>query len=108
MPNSYGKTADEMLDEMLNNDVSIRVYTTSRFYLDLEKKDDNVTLKVEASGMNFLVVIREAYDRWHELLEGKLGRHLGMPQIEHHQAPEAEKVADKAPADLDDDPNIPF
>jgi len=82
--NSYGLSASEMLDELHNAKVSLRVYTTARYYLDIEKAEDGVKFSISLSNEEFLPLVREAYDKWHQFLDGQLGKHLGMPMIEHH------------------------
>lgn len=88
--NSYGKTADEMIDEIGEGFMSFRAI--NKFHVRFEKTDNGVTLKVEAAQETFLPAIREAYDKWHSMMNGNLGKLLGMPQIEHFQPPAPEEA----------------
>lgn len=89
--NSYRKTADEMIDEIGDGFMAFK--TVNRFHIRFEKADNGVTLKVETSHENFLPAVREAYDKWHSMMAGSLGKHFGAPQIEHHFQPPAPEEA---------------
>lgn len=91
MTNSFGKTASEMLDELVANKVEPRMYMVyGKYYFEIEKEHEGVKLNVKIAGAydQFLPTIREAYDKWQRLLEGTLKQHLGQAQIEHKKEEE--------------------
>lgn len=85
MTNSFGKTASEMLDDMKDSGVSVTMFHTfGKWFIHLDKEHEGIKLEIKINTQfDFLATVREAHDKWHQLLEGKMAQHLGVPQIEH-------------------------
>ena len=87
--NSYGLSASELLDDLKEDGVEMRTFVSgNKYYLELEKEVEGVKLNVKNNThTEFLTTVREAYDKWHSMMDGKIRNHLGFPQIEHHETP---------------------
>lgn len=95
--NSYGLTADEMLDQLKSDKVDMRCFVSgNKYYMEIEKESEGVKLNVKVSTHEeFLLTVRDAFDKWHSLMDGRIRTHLGLPELEHY----TEETPPDAPLD---------